>query len=96
MCCFVGALTNISASTWCLPGQLQSMIIVMYALGSIWGLHKALTAWTPLARRLCFAPVFITRIFGFLLRISRYGGGEPDILIHVILQVINLRIASPK
>ncbi|CAG7726757.1 unnamed protein product [Allacma fusca] len=83
--CF-GALTNLSASTWCLPGNFQSVIIIMYAIGSVWGLQKALTAWTPMGRRMCFAPVFVTRLLGFFLRISKYGGGEPDVLLYVILQ----------
>lgn len=58
-----------------------------YGLAAVWGLQKALTAWTPMARRMCFAPVFISRILAFILRLSPWGGGDPNILIHVILQV---------
>jgi len=84
---FLGALTNLSAASWCLPKDFQTGIMTAYGLAAVFGLQKALTAWTPVARRMCFAPVFVSRILAFILRLSSWGGGNPDILIHVILQV---------
>jgi hypothetical protein len=84
---FAGALTNLSAASWCLPKDFQTAIMTAYGLAAVYGLQKALTAWTPVARRMCFAPVFVSRILAFILRLSSWGGGNPKILIHVILQV---------
>ena len=82
-------MTNLTASTWCLTDKVQILWMVIYGIASVWGLHKALTARSALGRRMCFAMVFISRIFGFALRISQYGGGDPNVLTHVILQVNN-------
>lgn len=65
-------------------------LLQAYGLAAVWGLQKALTAWTPLARRMCFAPVFISRILAFLLRISPWGGGNPATLSDVVLQAMIL------
>lgn len=84
--CF-GALVNLTAAAWCLPKDWQTAIMTCYGLAAVWGLQKALTAWTPMARRMCFAPVFVFRIAAFFLRLSPWGGGNPEILWDVILQV---------
>jgi len=55
-------------------------------VASAWGLYKALTAWSPLARRMCFTGVVVSRVLGFIVRVSHFGGGDPNILLHVILQ----------
>jgi len=52
----------------------------------ILGLYKALTADSALGRRMCFALCFMARLLGFILRMSSYGGGDPTVMTHVILQ----------
>ncbi|XP_049776789.1 progestin and adipoQ receptor family member 4 isoform X3 [Schistocerca cancellata] len=81
-----GALPAISASTYCLPRLCRYVIVCFYCVLSIWGLYKALTAWSPWERRLCFLLPFVMRQFLCLLRMSPIGGGDPATLIHVILQ----------
>ncbi|CAL8111457.1 unnamed protein product [Orchesella dallaii] len=85
--CF-GALTNLSAATWCLSESVKNYVVGAYGMAAVFGLYKALTAWTPVARRMCFAPVFLSRILGIALRLSSWGGGESSVLIHVFLQDI--------
>ncbi|XP_049776787.1 progestin and adipoQ receptor family member 4 [Schistocerca nitens] len=82
----IGALPAISASTYCLPRLCRYVIVCFYCVLSIWGLYKALTAWSPWERRLCFLLPFVMRQFLCLLRMSPIGGGDPATLIHVILQ----------
>lgn len=78
----------ITATTYCLPSFIRWSIIIFYCLLSIRGLYKALTAWSPWERRLCFLLPFIMRILLYCLRVSRYGGGERSAFNHVLLQVI--------
>jgi len=116
-CSHPGALTNLTASTWCLSDASQQFWLGTYAIASAWGkvitlfrktlgyyygsykftlkysfnfvagLYKAVTAKSALGRRMCFALCFASRLLGFMLRISTYGGGDPEVLTHVILQV---------
>ncbi|KAJ8942957.1 hypothetical protein NQ318_016732 [Aromia moschata] len=83
-----GAMPMIFATTYCLPSITRTSIITFYCLLSIWGLYKALTAWSPWERRLCFLSPFIMRILLWCLRISSLGGGDPAAFLHVILQDI--------
>nr|CAI5853654.1 unnamed protein product [Callosobruchus analis] len=81
-----GAMPMIFATTYCLPNPIKTFLITCYCLFSIWGLYKALIAWSPWDRRLCFLLPFVMRIFVWLLRLSKLGGGDPAALVHVILQ----------
>lgn len=46
-----------------------------------------MTARSPWERRLCFAPPFLMRMLVMTLRCFGIGGGSPEGLIHIILQV---------
>jgi len=46
-----------------------------------------MTAKSPWERRLCFAPPFLMRMLIMMLRCFGIGGGSPEALIHIILQV---------
>ncbi|XP_018576248.1 progestin and adipoQ receptor family member 4 [Anoplophora glabripennis] len=81
-----GAMPMIFATSYCLPHTIRSFLITSYCLLSIWGLYKALTAWSPWERRLCFLLPFIMRILLWCLRVTSFGGGDPAAFTHVILQ----------
>nr|CAH7742376.1 unnamed protein product [Callosobruchus chinensis] len=81
-----GAMPMIFATTYCLPNHIKTFLITCYCLFSIWGLYKALIAWSPWERRLCFLLPFVMRILVWFLRLSKLGGGDPAALVHVILQ----------
>ncbi|CAG9769340.1 unnamed protein product [Ceutorhynchus assimilis] len=82
----IGALPLVFASTKCLPLVLSWSIITFYCLLSIWGLYKAMIAWSPWDRRLCYLLPFLTRICLWCLRLTSIGGGDPAAFLHVILQ----------
>jgi len=48
---------------------------------------QAMTARSPWERRLCFAPPFLMRMLIMTLRCFGIGGGSPEALTHIILQV---------
>ncbi|GLG96864.1 Adiponectin receptor protein [Gryllus bimaculatus] len=81
-----GALPMVSASVFCLPWACRCLVMLSYCLLSVWGLYKALTAWSPWERRLCFSMPFIMRIFLCGLRYTSLGGGDPNMFHHIILQ----------
>ncbi|XP_044262112.1 progestin and adipoQ receptor family member 4 [Tribolium madens] len=81
-----GAMPMVIATTYCLPRLLRWFIIVSYCLLSLWGLYKAMIAWSPWERRLCFLLPFIMRLHLWCLRVTSYGGGDPAAFQHVILQ----------
>nr|CAD7424877.1 unnamed protein product [Timema monikensis] len=81
-----GALPMVTATVYCLPWVFRWIIIFFYCLLSIWGLYKAMTAWSPWERRLCFLLPFMMRVLLFILRNSSYGGGDPTGMMHVVLQ----------
>lgn len=85
--CVVGALPMVTASTYCLPSLIRWSFIGSYVLLSLWGLYKALTAWSPWERRLCFLMPFTLRVILCFLRYWGFGGGDPGAFTHVILQV---------
>uniref|UniRef100_T1I039 Uncharacterized protein n=1 Tax=Rhodnius prolixus TaxID=13249 RepID=T1I039_RHOPR len=81
-----GALPMVVASVFCLPKLLQWLIISCYCLFAIVGLFKALSASSPWNRRLCFALPFLMRNLLCVLRLTKYGGGDPSSISYVILQ----------
>ncbi|XP_063244128.1 progestin and adipoQ receptor family member 4 [Bacillus rossius redtenbacheri] len=81
-----GALPMVCASVHCLPWLLRWFLILSYCLLSVWGLYKAMTAWSPWERRLCFLLPFVMRGALCVLRLSVHGGGDPGSLVHVVLQ----------
>ncbi|CAH1406715.1 unnamed protein product [Nezara viridula] len=81
-----GALTMVCASVACLPKLVQWIVIASYSLLSLLGLFKAMAASSPWKRRMCFALPFLMRNCLVLLRLTKYGGGNPDGLLYVILQ----------
>ncbi|XP_046397852.1 progestin and adipoQ receptor family member 4 [Ischnura elegans] len=81
-----GAMPMVSASVYCLSWGWRSTLLSAYSILSLWGLYKALTAWSPWERRLCFALPFCMRAFLCCLRSSGLGGGDPSAMVHVVLQ----------
>ncbi|XP_030746931.1 progestin and adipoQ receptor family member 4 [Sitophilus oryzae] len=81
-----GALPLLFSTSHCLPDIYKWSLISCYCLLSIWGLYKAMLAWSPWDRRLCFLLPFLYRIGLWFLRISGLGGGDPAAFLHVILQ----------
>lgn len=82
---FSGALVPIYAATFCLPTSMCVLIFSFYCFLSAMALYKAVTASSPLERRLCFGLQAAVRLVLFCLRLTRFGGGHPDALIHVAL-----------
>ncbi|XP_065156777.1 progestin and adipoQ receptor family member 4 isoform X2 [Atheta coriaria] len=85
-----GALPMVTASTYCLPSLIRWSFIGSYVLLSLWGLYKALTAWSPWERRLCFLMPFTLRVILCFLRYWGFGGGDPGAFTHVILQLFRM------
>ncbi|CAH0552553.1 unnamed protein product [Brassicogethes aeneus] len=83
-----GAMPMVTATTYCLPYILRIFLLTSYCMLSVYGLFKALTAWSPWERRLCFLLPFIMRIWLWILRVSSWGGGDPNAFSHVLLQDI--------
>lgn len=82
-----GAIPFVTASVFCLGGFLKWLTIISYIILCILCLQKAMTAGSPWQRRLCFALPFLMRVLLTILRISRFGGGNPTAMVHVFLQV---------
>lgn len=82
-----GALPFVTASLFCFSGFIKWLTIISYCILCLFGLHKALCAGSPWQRRLCFALPFLVRVMLQLLRISGFGGGNPNAMLHVFLQV---------
>ncbi|KAL1123221.1 hypothetical protein AAG570_002308 [Ranatra chinensis] len=83
-----GALPMVCASVFCLGRPLQWLLILCYCVFAISGLCKAMVASSPWKRRLCFTLPFLMRNLLCILRYSSYGGGSPQAMGSVILQVI--------
>ncbi|CAG0890484.1 unnamed protein product [Darwinula stevensoni] len=83
----VGAIPQMVAATRCLPWTLRWSIFTLYTLLSFYALVKVLRATDAWARRLAFQLLFIARVCLLLLRVSPYGGGHPDVALHVLCQV---------
>ncbi|XP_019880547.1 progestin and adipoQ receptor family member 4 [Aethina tumida] len=81
-----GAMPMVTATVYCLPYFLRSLIILSYSVLSLYTLYKALTALCPWDRRLCFLFPFLLRICMWCLRLTSYGGGDPAAFTHVLLQ----------
>uniref|UniRef100_T1JHI6 Progestin and adipoQ receptor family member 4 n=1 Tax=Strigamia maritima TaxID=126957 RepID=T1JHI6_STRMM len=82
----LGALTTVSASTFCLGAFLRYCILASYTFLSAIALYKALVAADPWQRRLSFTLQFCFRIVLFCIRLSPFGGGDPASIAHVFLQ----------
>ncbi|CAA9995473.1 unnamed protein product [Nesidiocoris tenuis] len=80
------ALPMVCASVFCLPRILQWLLISCYCIFAICGLFKALSASSPWNRRLCFALPFCMRNLLCVLRLTRFGGGNPANFSNVVLQ----------
>ncbi|KAK6626817.1 hypothetical protein RUM44_009294 [Polyplax serrata] len=81
-----GALPMICTTSFCFPWTIRWLVIFSYCLMSAWGLHKAVRAWSPWDRRMCFALPFVTRLCLTLLRVTGIGGGDPAAIGSVFLQ----------
>lgn len=81
-----GALPMVTSTVYCLPTPIRWACILSYSVLSLWGLYKAMTAWSPWERRLCFLLPFSMRMLLCALRVSSLGGGDPEALTHVFLQ----------
>lgn len=57
-------------------------------------ISQAMNAKSPWERRLCFAPPFLMRMLVMTLRCFGIGGGSPDALLHIVLQVNVYNICS--
>lgn len=81
-----GAMPMVMATTFCLPRTVRWLFTSSYCLLSMWGLYKAMTAWSPWERRLCFLLPFSMRMVLCGIRFSNIGGGDPASFVHLILQ----------
>ncbi|CAK1543905.1 unnamed protein product [Leptosia nina] len=82
----IGAIPMVTATVYCAPTPLRYSALVVYCLGSLLGLYKAMRAWSPWERRLCFAAPFCMRLLLAGARAARFGGGDPHAILHVFLQ----------
>ncbi|XP_022906420.1 progestin and adipoQ receptor family member 4 isoform X2 [Onthophagus taurus] len=81
-----GALPMVTATTYCLPIIVRWFGIFSYSVLSLWGLYKAMTAWSPWERRLCFLLPFTMRMVLCFARYTNLGGGDPAAFTHIVLQ----------
>ncbi|KAJ8718914.1 hypothetical protein PYW07_016470 [Mythimna separata] len=84
--CLVSAIPMVTATVYCAPAPLRYLALAVYSLGSLIGLYKAMRAWSPWERRLCFAAPFCMRVLLAGARAARLGGGDPHAILHVFLQ----------
>ncbi|XP_045767482.1 progestin and adipoQ receptor family member 4 [Maniola jurtina] len=82
----IGAIPMVTATVYCAPAPLRYATLAVYCLGSLLGLYKAMRAWSPWERRLCFAAPFCMRLLLAGARAARLGGGDPHAILHVFLQ----------
>ncbi|XP_013161603.1 PREDICTED: progestin and adipoQ receptor family member 4 [Papilio xuthus] len=82
----IGAIPMVTATVYCAPAPLRYAALAVYCLGSLLGLYKAMRAWSPWERRLCFAAPFCMRLLLAGARAARLGGGNPHAILHVFLQ----------
>ncbi|XP_035440584.1 progestin and adipoQ receptor family member 4 [Spodoptera frugiperda] len=82
----IGAIPMVTATVYCAPAPLRYLALAVYSLGSLIGLYKAMRAWSPWERRLCFAAPFCMRVLLAGARAARLGGGDPHAILHVFLQ----------
>ncbi|XP_059053524.1 progestin and adipoQ receptor family member 4 [Achroia grisella] len=82
----IGAIPMVTATVYCAPALLRYTALAVYCLGSLIGLYKAMRAWSPWERRLCFAAPFCMRLLLAGARAARLGGGDPHAILHVFLQ----------
>ncbi|KAL0831937.1 hypothetical protein ABMA28_001450 [Loxostege sticticalis] len=82
----IGAIPMVTATVYCAPALLRYTALAVYCLGSLLGLYKAMRAWSPWERRLCFAAPFCMRLLLAGARAARLGGGDPHAILHVFLQ----------
>ncbi|CAB3250422.1 unnamed protein product [Arctia plantaginis] len=85
-CIFNSAIPMVTATVYCAPWLLRYTALMVYCLGSLLGLYKAMRAWSPWERRLCFAAPFCMRVLLAGARAVRLGGGDPHAILHVFLQ----------
>ncbi|CAH0673884.1 unnamed protein product [Spodoptera exigua] len=85
----------VTATVYCAPAPLRYLALAVYSLGSLLGLYKAMRAWSPWERRLCFAAPFCMRVLLAGARAARLGGGDPHAILHVFLQGLSLRGGVP-
>ncbi|GBP14938.1 hypothetical protein EVAR_6591_1 [Eumeta japonica] len=76
----------VTATVYCAPAPLRAAVLGVYCLGSLIGLYKAMRAWSPWERRLCFAAPFCMRLMLAGTRAALLGGGDPHAILHVFLQ----------
>lgn len=81
-----GALPMVTATTYCLPLPVRWFFTSAYVLMSLRGFYKAMTAWSPWERRLCFLFPFTIRMALLVIRTTSYGGGDPASYIHIVLE----------
>ncbi|XP_026485632.1 progestin and adipoQ receptor family member 4 [Vanessa tameamea] len=82
----IGAIPMVTATVYCASAPLRYAALAVYCLGSLLGLYKAMRAWSPWERRLCFAAPFCMRLLLAGARTARLGGGDPHAILHVFLQ----------
>ncbi|KAG6441756.1 hypothetical protein O3G_MSEX001953 [Manduca sexta] len=82
----IGAIPMVTATVYCAPTPLRYAALTVYSLGCLLGLYKAMRAWSPWERRLCFAAPFCMRLLLAGARAARLGGGDPHAILHVFLQ----------
>ncbi|KAK8735591.1 hypothetical protein OTU49_005448 [Cherax quadricarinatus] len=81
-----GALTTVYASVSCLSTAWIWRVLAIYCFVSLWCLYKASHARNPWERRFCFTLPFLMRAASATLRVTPWGGGNPDAFRHIILQ----------
>jgi predicted membrane channel-forming protein YqfA (hemolysin III family) len=82
----LGSLTSICATFYCFGLRAQCSILTAFAVAALFSLFKAIKARCPWERRYSFLLPFGFRLAVVAARMSGYGGGHPDALIHLVMQ----------
>ncbi|XP_066581171.1 progestin and adipoQ receptor family member 4 [Prorops nasuta] len=86
LCQSFGALPMVMTAVHCQTDNVWYCCVGAYCILSYWGLLKAMHADSPWERRLCFMPPFMARMLILCLRTLGISGGDPEALLHIVLQ----------
>ncbi|XP_018335087.1 progestin and adipoQ receptor family member 4 [Agrilus planipennis] len=86
ICQSIGAMPMVFTFSHCFEKLTKWLCISFYCLVALWGLYKAMLAISPWERRLCFILPFSLRILLCGFRFLHFGGGDPNALLHLLLQ----------
>ncbi|XP_022239813.1 progestin and adipoQ receptor family member 4-like isoform X1 [Limulus polyphemus] len=81
-----GAFTTLYAGMACLPLFIRYGVMFVYLLFSVKALCAATFASSAWQRRISFLYLLLMRLAVLCVRLTKFGGGHPQALVHVAMQ----------